>query len=213
MSQSILDKNIFMFCNSVSENAFRSLPEGYILRNCHRNELDIWKRIHFDSEREIKENIDYMHYYYDSVYRPKEDVFYKKVYFVCDKSDKPIATAFIWKANNEFNTIHWFKVTKKYEGKGIGRALMTELFKSLSAEDYPVYLHTQPGSFRAIKLYSDFGFSLITDSIVGLRKNDLNESLDFLKENMGALHFQALRKSAAPKYFLDRLKKFKTNDF
>jgi hypothetical protein len=33
-----------------------------------------------------------------------------------------------------------------------------------------------------VKLYSDFGFKLITDPFVGYRRNDLSESLTYLKE-------------------------------
>jgi hypothetical protein len=32
----------------------------------------------------------------------------------------------------------------------------------VTVHEYPVYLHIQPSSFRAIKLYSDFGFSLLS---------------------------------------------------
>ncbi|MCL2699925.1 MAG: GNAT family N-acetyltransferase, partial [Defluviitaleaceae bacterium] len=44
------------------------------------------------------------------------------------------------------------------------------------------YLHTQPTSARAIKLYSDFGFKLITDPAIGHRKNYLAESLPYLEK-------------------------------
>lgn len=49
---------------------------------------------------------------------------------------------------------------------------------------YPIYLHTQPTSARAIKLYSDFGFKLITNNIIGHRKNDLTKSLPYLQKVM-----------------------------
>ena len=50
------------------------------------------------------------------------------------------------------------------EGKGLGRALLTEILKNAGL---PIYLHTQPTPARAIKLYSDFGFKLTTDPIIG----------------------------------------------
>ena len=51
----------------------------------------------------------------------------------------------------------------EYEGKGIGRALLSYVMQSLPQNEYPVFLHTHPASFRAIKLYSDMGFKLLTD--------------------------------------------------
>ena len=90
--------------------------------------------------------------------------------FICDASDKPVASTFIWRSYGKINTIGWFRVLPEYEEHGLGRALLSEILKDA---DYPVYLHTQPTSARAIKLYSDFGFKLLTDPIIGYRKNEL----------------------------------------
>ena len=76
------------------------------------------------------------------------------------------------------NTIGWFRVLSEYEGQGLGRAILSEILKDAQ---YPIYLHTQPTSARAIKLYSDFGFKLITNQ-VGYRNNDLTESLPYLQK-------------------------------
>jgi len=98
-------------------------------------------------------------------------------------------------------------------GKGIGRALLTILLKNLDKGDYPIYLHTQPGSFRAVKLYSDFGFCLVTNSYVGKRKNELNESIPILKNFIPEIDFKNLKKCQAPKSFINKLKEFDTIEF
>ena len=71
-------------------------------------------------------------------------------------------------------------VFKEYENRGIGRAILTALMKSLRLEDYPVFLYTHPSRYRTIKLYSDFGFSLVSNPVVGYRNNDLEECLPIL---------------------------------
>ena len=90
----------------------------------------------------------------------------------------------------------------KHEGKGLGRALLSKILRHA---EYPIYLHTQPSSVRAIKLYSDFGFKLVTNPIIGYRKNDLTESLPYLQKiipeaDYGKLQFaeaaDALHKAA-----------------
>ena len=91
----------------------------------------------------------------------------------------PTASTFIWRSYGLINTAGWFDVLPEYEGKGLGRALISQILKDA---ELPVYLHTQPTSARAIKLYSDFGFKLITDFLPGNRKNDLKESLPYLKK-------------------------------
>jgi hypothetical protein len=105
------------------------------------------------------------------------------------------------------------KVLKGYEDKVIGRALLSIIMKELKEEDYPVYLHTQPGSYRAIKLYSDFGFKLLSDPIIGPRSNDLQECLPILERFMKKKDFNRLQIVKAPAYFLKKLETVTDNQF
>ncbi len=108
----------------------------------------------------------------------------------------------MWRAYRQINTIHWLKTLKGYEGLGIGRALLSFLMKDLQVCDFPVYLHTQPASFRAIKLYSDFGFKILTDDKYGNRTNDYKECMPILKKYMPAEHFERLEYASAPQHFI-----------
>lgn len=211
--EEIPDTNIFMMCEALNHNALTELPAGYSIRNYRPDELGIWKGMPFDDADLAKEYEGFMSDYFTTTYRGKEELFFAKTLFVCDRQDKPIATCLSWKAYDEFNTIQWFKVLKKYEGQGIGRALLSIIMQKLEMRDYPVYLHTQPSSFRAIKLYSDFGFSLLSGDNFGIRKNDLDECLPILEKFMPKEHFQKLRISPAPKEFEDTMNKYDTNQF
>ena len=119
--------------------------------------------------------------------------------FVCDMENKPVASTFIWRSYEKINTVGWFRVLPEYEGRGLGRALLSEILK---AADLPVFLHTQPTSARAIKLYSDFGFKLLTDPVIGYRKNDLAESLPYLQKVLPESDYTKLRFSKANKILL-----------
>lgn len=209
----IPDLNLFMMCPILNPAALSDLPEEYHIRTCRKKELELWKGIHFDNPDDAQAYQAYMTDFFANVYAPKGDLFYKKCLFICDRLDTPIGTGFIWQAYDEFNTIHWLKVVKAYEGKGIGRGLMSVLMRDLEAKDYPVYLHTQPGSFRAIKLYSDFGFKLLADPIIGSRKNDLEECLPILENLMPATAYKSLQITNAPATFISRLKNEKINAF
>lgn len=211
--EEIPDKNVFMMCEALNYDALSELSDEYYVRNCRPDELDIWKAMPFDEAGLTEEYDRFMTDFFNTTYGGKEDLFFAKTLFVCDSSDKPVATCFIWKAYDEFNTIHWFKVLKEYEGKGIGRALLSILMRDLKAEDFPVYLHTQPASFRAIKLYSDFGFSLLSGEKFGNRKNDLDEYLPILEEFMPKKDFQKLKITKAPKEFEKALDKYETVQF
>lgn len=200
----IPELNIFMMCESLHPDALRELPLGFHIRTCRKRELEIWKAIHFDNSITAAKYHDFMTHYFNNVYAEKGDLFFEKCLFVCDNdNDKPIGTCFIWKAYNKINTLHWFKVSKHYEGRGIGRALLSVVMQDLKNEDYPVYLHTQPSSYRAIKLYSDFGFSLLSNPVIGTRHNDVEESLPILEKYMPREDFIHLKICQAPTDFLD----------
>lgn len=213
MNEQIPDKNLFMMCTKLNTNAVIELPQNLQVRYCRKNELDIWKGMHFDTlELAIKYD-DFMMEYFNSVYLPKGDLFFRQCVFVCDQNDMPIGTCFLWKSYHHVWTLHWFKVVKDYEGKGIGRALLSNVMQSISEDEYPIFLHTQPESYRAIKLYSDFGFSLLSDPVVGYRKNDLEESLPILQKYMSESDFEKLNIAQAPRFFLDAVKSTKVNEF
>jgi len=211
--EEIPDKNIFMMCEALNHNSLTELPASYSIRSCRPDELGIWKTMPFDTVDLAKEYERFMSDYFTTTYGGKEELFFAKTLFVCDSQDKPIATCLIWKAYDEFDTIQWFKVLKDYEEQGIGRALLSIIMQKLEMRDYPVYLHTQPSSFRAIKLYSDFGFSLLSGDNFGIRKNDLDECLPILEKFMPKEYFQELRIINAPKEFEDIVNKYDTNQF
>ncbi len=209
----IPDLNIFMMCKSMNKSAIREMPEGFHIRNCRKSELEIWKAIHFDDFETSKKYHEFMTNYYNEVYAGKGNLFFEKCLFACDKAGKPIGTCFIWKAYNRINTLHWFKVVKQHEGRGIGRALLSRVMTQVKEVEYPIYLHTQPSSFRAIKLYSDFGFTLLSDPVIGYRKNDLEESLPILEKYMPKEGYDNLQINNAPEVFLEVVRTSEINQF
>ncbi|MFD1739588.1 GNAT family N-acetyltransferase [Bacillus salitolerans] len=209
----IPDKNLFMICSDLKAEALRKLPTGFHIRKCRKSELHIWMNFPFDDPLEAEQHRDFMTSYFQDVYAHNEDSFYEKCLFVCDSEDRPVATCFAWKAYDQITTIHWFKVLKEYEGRGIGRALLSVVMKCLSEDEYPVFLHTQPSSYRAIKLYSDFGFYLLSNPVIGTRTNDLEECLPILREYMPAKAYQSLKIMEAPAFFMEAVESSKTVQF
>ena len=206
ISGEIPSKDLFMMCNKVNSDAFSDLPSGFHIRTCRRDELDIWKQMHLDFPHSPEQHAEYMQFmdsFYDRMYRIKEDLFYKKSLFVCDEYNKPVGRGFIWKVYNRINSIQWYKVLREYEGRGIGRALLTVMMKDLTNEDYPVYLHTHPSSFRAIKLYSDFGFCFVSDPVIGPRNNDIYECLPILEKYIPEKDFKKLKIIKASRELLE----------
>ena len=208
----IPDYNLFMCCREPNREAAAKLPDGYKFDLCRPNELDIWKRFPFDREVDADSYYGYMTEYFDNVYGANTDEFYRRCLFVRSSDGTPVATGFVWRAYGRVNTLHWIKTRRDCENLGIGRALLTRLLIDTS-DEYPICLHTQPSSFRAIKLYSDFGFEFITDDVVGSRKNQLRESLPWLKEFMLPEAFAALRYTTAPQELLEAAAASEINEF
>ena len=174
MNKNELDIDVFMICKKINKRAFKNLSSEYFTRNLRKTELEIWKKLPFNNYTE-KEYND-MTEWYNMVYGKNEALFYNKCLVVCNKNDKIIGTGFLWNSyDGQINSVHWLKVIPEYENKGIGRALLTILFHSIKENDLPIYLHTQTGSYRAIKLYSDFGFKILTDKKIGQVNNNIKE--------------------------------------
>ena len=187
--ESIGSLNLFMVCEELKADAFCSLPQGYSSRLARRDELDAWKHTAVE-EPYVKAVADY----YENIYAKNEEEFFRRCTFICNSEDKPVATAFIWRSYGKINTLAWLRVLPGEEGKGIGRALLSVILKTAEC---PVYIHTQPTSVCAVKLYSDFGFKLITNPVVGHRKNNLNESLPYLQKVMTGENYAKLQFTGA----------------
>lgn len=211
--EEIPDYNIFMMCEQINHSALTELHPDYYFRNCQPHELELWKAFPFDSDTVPTEYEDFMNQIIHDSYSGNMDTFFQNTLFVCNKEGRPVATCSYWKAYGKINSIHWFKTLKTYEGKGIGRALLSAIMKRFENKDYPIYLHTQPGSFRAIKLYSDFGFHLLRGGKLGSRINELEKCLPILKEFMPQKDFESLKITDTPNNLIKLLENETTIQF
>jgi GNAT superfamily N-acetyltransferase len=209
----IPDLNLFMMCEQLDASALAPLPPGYTMRSSRPDELSVWKAFPFDTPAEAAANEQFMTDFFATAYGGREDEFFARTKFVCDENDVPIATCMIWKAYGELTSVHWFKVLPPYEGQGIGRGLLSVLMREIATGDYPVYLHTQPGSYRAIKLYSDFGFRILVNERTGTRPNEYEESLRHLRAVMPPEEYARLQTAVAPARFEQVLRRHPTIEF
>lgn len=193
-----------MLCRAARNAAAAPLPEGFRFRLCRPDELTTWMAMQFDSEADAVSYRPYMQAWYERVYAPRGQLFFKRCTFACDEADTPVATAFTYPTVQGIMTFHWLKVLRSHEGLGIGRAIVGHVMDQIDAGDYPVLLHTHPTSQRALKLYSDFGFDLLVDTRVGSRTNDLDRARTFLEQTMTSSAYSALRFTHAPAELLDR---------
>ena len=203
MSENELDIDIFMVCRKIKTMAFKNLSDEYYVRNLQKTELELWKKLPFYEYEYTQKDNENMTKWFKLLYSKNEELFYKKCSVVCNKNGEIIGSCFLWKSyDNQINSVHWLKIVPQYENKGIGRALLTILFKDVVKKDMPIYLHTQVGSFRAIKLYSDFGFKILSDKKIWKINNDINLIKELLKKYIPKEYLKNIKYSKAPKDFL-----------
>lgn len=128
---SVEDFNLFMMCPALNPSALRPLPEGYTVRFCREQELDFWMTFHFDTKEEGAAYLEDMKRFFQQVYAPAGGLFFRSCQFLCDPQGRPVGTCFLWKAYGTLSTVHWFKVRKDQEGKGLGRALLSHVLRFL----------------------------------------------------------------------------------
>lgn len=187
--------NLFMMCEKPETAAFRPLGAGFTFRPVRPEELGLWKEPAVEAPF-----IPDVSAYFDRVYAGRQAEFFRQAYFLCGGSGQPAATGLLWKAWGKVSSLGWIRTLPVYEGQGVGRMLLSAL---LERAEYPLFLHTQPTSARAIKLYSDFGFRLLTAPVVGDRENDLGKSLPLLQKVLPEKAFASLRTAEAPGWFLE----------
>lgn len=134
-----------------------SLPEGFSVRNLTPTEGEVWLSIWQDAED--WRSIDIGRWESEFAHAP-EDVA-QRCFVAISHDGTPVATASAWKASPEdleFGRVHWIATRKAYQGRGIGKAMMTQVLTSLARWHDKAILETQSYRLAAIRMYLDFGF-------------------------------------------------------
>ena len=154
--------NIVMVCTDVVTGAPR-LADGISLRRYLPGDEYAWARMEcavgdFNSEEEALG-------YFEQRYLHDKEELARRMTLAIDADGRAVGSCMAWyndDAQNPCAVFHWLVVDPAYQGRGIARALCTEtlnLFAKLN--ESPVYLHTQPWSYKAVRLYDSVGFKMV----------------------------------------------------
>lgn len=90
-------------------------------------------------------------------------------------------------------SLHWLIVDEKYHGMGLGKALCCEILNIFEDQGkFPVYIHTQPWSWKAIFLYLSLGFKLQKTDTFSHYTNEYNKAMAALKQIVTEEQFVSL---------------------
>lgn len=112
------------------------------------------------------------------------------VFTVCNITDITkaqglyILELFVLSSRSEFNcVISLFGFLFRYQIKLLNKSI-SEVLKLANTlnQNTPIFLHTQPWSYKAINLYNKFGFSILKSKTFSNYVNEYNDAVKILKD-------------------------------
>lgn len=187
LDKSIPHKNILMKRPKGTPIPEFELPPGFSFHHYEPgNEAD-WCRIEtsvgeFENEEKAWE-------YFKGEFAPYPEELKRRMIFVRDASGELIATSSAWwndKGDRRVPILHWVAVAPSAQGKGIGKAVVTEGIKRMVAleGDADMYLSTQTWSYKAINIYRRAGFEFLKHETYGVYKNEYEEAIKIIAEKL-----------------------------
>lgn len=164
LDRSIPYYNIIMKKNAPTTFAVPALPLQFELHSYRPGVQQQWAEL----EYEIGDfpSVQKASAYFAKTYLSRSNLLARRGIFVSDKkSGGLVGTCIAWFDNQNgtpVSSLHWLITKEAYQGRGIGAALIATALNIYEQENaFPVYLHTQPWSYQAIRLYHKFGFRLM----------------------------------------------------
>lgn len=191
-----LDRSIPFFNTILRCDDYRlreyTLPSGYRIAPYQAGNESAWVRLEcavgdFDSTDEAAE-------YFTEKYLAngnRDDIL-----FLYNKAECIVGSCIAWTDERHgklVNSLHWLIVDEAEQGKGLGRCLSVAVMNRFFERDgRPVYIHTQPWSWKAILLYSSLGFRLQESDSFGGYVNQYEDALKTLKGILTEEQYNAL---------------------
>lgn len=184
----MLDKTIpfyhtIMRCDRILPMEIK-LPEGYAIRAYQSGDEAAWAALEcgigdFDTVEAAK--ADFARRYLDN---PAWDP--ERVFFAISPEGEIVGSAIAWEDDPRgvgVRALHWLVVRADHRRKGLGRALCQHVLRLFRREDNakPVYLHTQPYSWKAIPLYISLGFKLQPKDTFYGYENQYTQAMETLR--------------------------------
>ena len=175
------------------------LPEGYTLDTYREGDEYAWAKMEvyagdFANEEKALE-------YFTKTYLSNMDELMKRFVIVRNKDGEGVCSCIAWKTNRKGEpapALQWLVTAPGYEGLGLARAAAAETVnRYYHLGEKPVYLHTQPWSYKALWLYYQYGFKIVRHDTFQIFENQCDEALEILdtlipKEKMDLIRADVL---------------------
>lgn len=170
------------------------LPDGFSVATYKSGYEKQWAELEysigdFDSPEEAES-------YFTSTYLQNQNLT-DRILFLLNEDNDVIGSCIAWndlRGNSSVSSLHWLVVDDKYQGLGLGKALCVSVLNIYAEQSgFPVYIHTQPWSWKAIFLYLSLGFRLQKSDTFSHYRNEYNEAMSALRNVVTEKQFLSLR--------------------
>ena len=157
------------------------LPDGFSIVSYRDGYEKEWAKLEyaigdFGSAAEAEE-------YFAETYLQDPELF-PNILFIINKDRDTAGSCIAWRDTqgiNRVSSLHWLVVDEQYQGIGLGRALATAVMNIYADQGaLPVYIHTQPWSWKAILLYLSLGFKLQKTETFSHYENEYGKAMGAL---------------------------------
>lgn len=185
INRNIPYKNIIMEHNRKNQNVRVNLPKEFKLKKYQIGDENYWAKLETDIGD--FDTIESALKYFKNNYMIELEKIKNNCFFIINEEKTPIASCILWynmSKNKPIFTIDWLVVDEKYQGNGLGKVILSETLKLANTlnKNTPIFLHTQPWSYKAINLYNKFGFSILKSKTFSNYVNEYNDAVKILKD-------------------------------
>ena len=184
----MLDRTIPLYNTILRCDNYRykevNLPHGFSIVSYKNGYEKAWAELEFsvgdfDSPEEAQN-------YFVKSYTQNQEALLRNVRFLLNEDNTVIGSCIAWqdkRIDSFVASLHWLIVDEKYQGMGLGKALCCETMNIFEEQGrFPVYIHTQPWSYKAIFLYLSLGFKLQKTDTFSHYTNEYHKAISTLKQ-------------------------------
>ncbi len=195
--------NVIMRCDRILPMEVKT-PQGYLLRSYQPGDEAAWAALHC-ATGDFAASDEAVAYFLEKY---ASDL--SRVWFAVSGDGEVCGTCTAWtddRSGQLVRSVHWLAVAQAHQGKGVGKALCRQVLKIMRREDNasPVYLHTQPWSWKAILLYVKLGFKLQRSDTFAAYINQYDAAMETLQKVITPEQYALLERNASTRLDLASL--------
>lgn len=188
--------NIILKCECCQHQEV-TLPTGFSIVTYEKGYEKAWAKLEysvgdFDSLEEAER-------YFVQTYTRNQELT-QNILFLLNENGSIVGSCIAWQDKRKDSfvaSLHWLIVDEKYQGMGLGKALCCAAMNLFEKQQvFPIYIHTQPWSWKAVFLYLSVGFQLQKTDTFSHYENEYDKAMAELKRIVTTEQYEILREAS-----------------